>query len=321
MKHKKIACLTVLLIGGAAATGWRFYSHKGEAVPTYEPVRMERSHMEKTIEATAIVQPRNRIEIKPPIGGHIDEVLVDEGQEVHKGDIVARMSSTERATLLDAARARGEEVLKKWEDAYKATSLIAPLDGTIISRDTEPGQTVTTQDSVLVLSDRLIVSAQVDETDIGTVRDGQRVHITLDAYQDVEISGKVTRIAYEATTVNNVTIYEVEIQPERIPTCMKSGMTSTVNFIIAEAENVLTLPIGAVQSGRRGQFVFVQYPESDEPPERCMVKTGLSSNGRIEIVSGLNEHDHVVKTTFAIQRTEKGPGSPFVQAPPGRKRP
>jgi len=319
MKRRWTKVVIVILMAGGGSAAWFLRAGNGESAPVYERVTFERQRMEKTIEATAVVEPRNRIEIKPPIGGRIDEVLAVEGQEVSKGEIIARMSSTERATLLDAARARGADVLQKWEDAYKATPLIAPLDGTIISRDTEPGQTVTADDSILVLSDRLIVSAQVDETDIGTVEVGQRVRITLDAYQDVEIAGTVSRIAFEATTVNNVTIYEVEVEPEKIPSCMKSGMTATAAFIIAEADDALTLPSGAVGTGPRGPFVLVQHPESNTPPERQRVQTGLSSGGRVEILDGLDGDELVVQKAFAIRRSEGGSSSPFVPNQPRRR--
>lgn len=321
MKRKWIKLMIIVLIGVAGGAYWMLREKQGDAPPVFEPVTLERGHLEKTIEATAVVEPRNRIEIMPPLDGHIDEVLVDEGQEVTKGTIVATMSSTERASLLDAARARGADVLAKWEDAYKQTSLIAPLDGTIISRDTEPGQTVTTQDSVLVLSDRLIVSTQVDETDIGTVKVGQNVRITLDAYREMEISGAVSRIAYEASTVNNVTIYEVQIEPTEIPECMKSGMTATVAFILAEVDDALSVPVGAVQGPPGRQFVFIKGAGVDAEPERQRVKTGITSGGQIEIVEGLDGDENVVKTAFAMQRGKEKGSSPFMQEQRGRRRP
>jgi macrolide-specific efflux system membrane fusion protein len=320
MKRKWMKLTVIILLCAAGTAGWMFRTKHKEPAPTFEQVTLKRGHIEKTIDATAVVEPRNRIEIMPPLDGHIDEVLVDEGQEVKKGEIVAWMSSTERASLLDAARARGSEVYKKWEDAYKATSLIAPLDGTIIARDTEPGQTVTTQDAVLVLSDRLIISTQVDETDIGNVRIGQNVRITLDAYRDVAINGSVSRIAYEASTVNNVTIYEVQVEPNDIPSYMKSGMTATVAFILAEADDVLTLPVAAVNGDTRHPFVLVQQPGANTPPERMPVQTGLSSGGLVEIKSGLQGDEIVVKSSFAMKRGKKGGSSPFVQAPPTRGR-
>ncbi|MFH1848394.1 MAG: biotin/lipoyl-binding protein, partial [Candidatus Omnitrophota bacterium] len=118
-----------------------------------------------TVATTGVIEPQNRLEIKPSIGGRIDSILVREGDRVKEGDILAWMSSTERAALVDAARAQGEEALRYWEEAYKKTPVIAPINGEVIVRSVEPGQTVTASDTVLVLSDRLVVSAQFDETD------------------------------------------------------------------------------------------------------------------------------------------------------------
>jgi len=320
MKRKLIA---LAALAAAAAAGWAGYlrlSGNGAETVAYEPAAFGRERMEATIESTGVVEPRNRLEIKPPIGGRIDEVLVTEGQEVKKGDPIARMSSTERATLLDAARARRAETLEKWEASYKATSLIAPLDGTIIARNIEPGQTVTAADPVLVLSDRLIVTARVDETDIGTVRVGQAARITLDAYRDVKVRGKVARIAYDATTVNNVTIYEVEVEPEAIPACMKSGMTATVAFFLAEAEDALTLPADAVEAEGGKSFVLVDDGDPATPPEPWRVLTGLSGGGRIEILAGLDGTERVVRKPFSVTTARRMGSSPFMPGPRSRSR-
>ena len=67
------------------------------------------------------------MEIKPPIAGRIEKLLVDEGDDVTSGQILGWMSSTDRAAILDAARAQGPEESKRWEDAYKPTPIVAPL--------------------------------------------------------------------------------------------------------------------------------------------------------------------------------------------------
>ena len=82
--------------------------------------------IEDTVEATGEVMPLNRVEIKPPIGGRIEKLLVDEGAHVSSGQILGWMSSTDRAAILDAARAQGPEELKHWEDTYKPTPIVAP---------------------------------------------------------------------------------------------------------------------------------------------------------------------------------------------------
>ncbi|MCX5712736.1 MAG: efflux RND transporter periplasmic adaptor subunit [Candidatus Omnitrophica bacterium] len=187
--------------------------------------------IQSVINTTAIVQPDNRLEIKPPINGRIDKVLAREGDLVKEGQILAWMSSTERAALLDAARAQGAEAMKYWEEVYKATPLISPVSGEVIVSTNEPGQTVTAADIVIVLSDHLVAQAQVDETDIGKVKAGQGVLVTLDAYPQIKVKGKVDHIFYESKLVNNVNIYQVDIVLETVPAVFRSGMTATVNII------------------------------------------------------------------------------------------
>jgi membrane fusion protein, macrolide-specific efflux system len=320
MKKKGIlvAALIVTLCGGLAE--YRRMTTERREKTVYEAVAFGRERLETRISATGVVEPRNRIEIKPPIGGRMEEVLVAEGQKVAKGELIARMSSTERATLLDAARAKGADMLNKWEDAFKSTSLIAPLEGTIIARNTEPGQTVTASDAVLVLSDRLVVSARVDETDIGMIKAGQSVNITLDAYRDVKVKGVVKRIAYDATTVNNVTIYKVEVEPESIPTCMKSGMTATVGFLLAEVDNALTLPADSIAVEQGKSYVLVASEMQGDPVQRWRILPGLSSAGRVEILAGLEGDEAVVRKPFAISRAAESGNSPFVPGPPSKKR-
>ncbi len=314
-----IILLTAAIGTVAVATAGRWLLKKPDfRTPAFEPAPFTRAHLEQTIESTAVVQPRNRIEIRPPISGRIDEVLVEEGHTVRKGEVIARMSSTERATLLDAARAKGDAAYSKWENVYKPTPLVAPLDGRIIARGTEPGQTVTAADTVLVLSDRLIVSAQVDETDIGAIQVGQRAVMVLDAYRNIDIPGTVTRIAYEAVTHNNVIIYAVEVEPETVPDCMKSGMTASATFTVREVQGALTLPCDAIimQDGHR--YVLIDAGVGRQA-ERRMVKTGLTGNGRVEVLGGLDGSETVLRKSFAMVTSKAFGTSPFVPSPPRRK--
>lgn len=312
--------LIVIVLIAAAGSAYIFHRHKttvARETPRYEPVRLQRGDIEVSMETTGVVEPRNRLEIKPPIGGRIEDISVREGDVVSKSQVVGWMSSTERAALLDSARTEGADTLRKWEDAYKPTPLIAPLGGTIIARKKEPGQTVTTQDPVLVLSDALIVRAQVDETDIAKVNMGQTAIVKLDAYPEVRVRGSVHHIAYEAITVNNVTIYEVEVSPEHIPECMKSGMTASVDFLVASVTNVLTLPADAVQTEGAHPVVLVDDEDPETPPESRTVRTGVSGGGQIEIVEGLTGNENVVRRSFRLPQKKKNADTPFL---PRRRR-
>lgn len=260
----------------------------------YREVKLTRGDLEVTILSTGVVQPQNRLEIKAPIPGRADAVLVEEGYKVKKGQVLAWMSSTERAALLDAARAKGPEEVKRWEEIYRATPILAPLNGTVILRNIEPGQTFTSSDAVLVMSDRLTVKAQVDETDIGQIKLRQQAKIVLDAYPNQAFTGQVDQIGYDAKTVNNVTTYEVDVLPQQAPDFMRSGMTANVSFVLASRRDVVWVPTEAIRT-RAGQTQVLvrEAPGSADPSER-KVELGMSDGRRTEVLAGLAEGDTVL---------------------------
>src|SRR6202007_1538118 len=110
----------------------------------------------------------------------------------------------DRAAILDAARAQGPDELKKWQDAYKPTPIVAPLSGVIILRNVVVCQTVDATVVIYAMSDKLIVKADEDETDVGRVHMAIADVITLDSYPDAPINGDVFQILYEGINSNNV---------------------------------------------------------------------------------------------------------------------
>lgn len=313
MKIKFWQIVIVALVLGALWLGWsqsRTASAKDETVRVISP---HRGNIRIVISATGSVLPKNRLQVKPPVNGRIEQVLVKEGQAVKTGDTLVWMSSTDRAALLDAARGRGEAALKEWQDVYKPIPLMSPIDGEVIVGTIQPGQTVTTADDVVVLSDRLIVRAQVDETDIGKIRDGQAVTVTLDAYPDKKINAVVDHIYYESKTVNNVTIYDVDLLPESIPAFFRSGMNANIDFITESKDDVLLLPLTAVQKRNTGAVVLLNG-RGEKPVERH-VELGLSDEKNVEILSGLTESEEVILTSKKYT-LPKGSGgtNPFMPA-------
>ncbi len=288
---------------------------------TIRSVKVKRGDIALAITATGQVKPQNRIEMKPPIGGRIEKILVEEGQQVKTGDILALMSSTERAALLDAARSQGAKSLSDWEEAYKPTPIIAPIDAEVIVRAVEPGQTVTPTDPVVVLSDRLIVEAQVDETDIGRVKEGQKAVISLDAYPEIHVDAKVQHIYYESKIINNVTIYQVDILPEKVPEVFRSGMSANVRIIKESKDGVLLVPLEAVKRGKEGSFVFLSQGQNNKPVKHP-VELGMTDDTNAEVVSGLDENDTLVIETqkYSPSKNSKTGSNPFMPAPAGRRK-
>jgi macrolide-specific efflux system membrane fusion protein len=227
------------------------------------------------------------------------------------------MSSTERAALLDAARTKGPEELKRWEEMYRPTAIIAPIRGMVIARNTEPGQTFTANDAVFVMSDLLTVKAQVDETDIALVKLRQPADVTLDAYPEHAFKGQVEAIAYDAKTVSNVTTYEVDVQPHNPPAFLRAGMTANVRFHVASKENALLLPSAAIRVRDGGTYVLV--PAGDGTVER-EVRVGLTDGRNSEVAEGLAEGDKVLIAQLRKNGTgnEKRTSSPLT--PGSRKR-
>ncbi len=307
MKNKKWIYISpaVLLVLGV---GYYFIFGKTEKIQ-YKDYVVARGEIAVTILATGTVQPENRLEIKPPVAGRIEKVLVEEGQKVSKGQILAWMSSTERAALMDSARSQGAEELSRWENLYKATPIIAPLPGMIISKNVESGQTFTSNDAVLVMSNRLTVKAQVDETDLAQIKKGQVCDVVLDSYPDDPIKATVDRIAYEAKTVNNVTTYLIDVLPGSTPEFMRSGMTANVTFNVNKKENSIVIPTEFIRYDTGKPTILVK--KEGDPPTEKNIKLGASDGKQTEVVNGLEVGETVLFKILAKKDKSSSPFSPL----------
>jgi macrolide-specific efflux system membrane fusion protein len=296
------------------------FKQKKTSVESIREINPIYGTIQTVISTTGTVQPQNRLEIKPPMNGRIEKIFVQEGERVTIGQTLGLMSSTERAALLDAARAQAKETLAYWQDVYKPTPLIAPITGEVIVRGVEPGQTVTSSDAIMVLSDRLIVQAQVDETDIGKVRLGQAAIISLDAYPETKVTATVDHIAYESTIVNNVTIYEVDILPEKVPSIFRSGMSANIDISEQSKENILLIPLEAVKRDDEGSFVLMNQGNGKKPAQR-RVTLGISNDTHVEVIAGLKTEDKIIiETQSYLPAKEKEQGrNPFMPSPPSRR--
>ena len=287
----------------------------------YKTVKAERGSIQITILSTGSVKPVTRVDIKPSIAGRAEQVLVREGDKVRKNQVLVITSTTERAALLDAARARGPEAGKEWEQLYRPVPILSPINGTVILRAIEPGQSFATSDAILAMSDRLSVEALVDETDIAQIKKDQRATLILDAYPNNPIPGKVEKIAYEATTVSNVTTYHVVVIPDETPDFMRSGMTANVTFEISRKDDVVTIPTEAIRR-RDGQSVVLQAAVSGDPrdpPREVSLEVGLTDGKKTEVTSGLQAGAEVL-ITQAKTTAESAGSNPFMPSRMGGKK-
>lgn len=319
MSYKKLT-ITLLVVVGLALisvlvmTKMKSKDTGNEIARAISPTR---GAIRVFISTTGTVLPKNRLAVKPPVNGRIESILVQEGEKVKQGQTLAWMSSTDRAALLDAAEGQGEETLKYWKDVYKPIALLSPIDGEVIVATTQPGQTVTTTDAVVVLSDHLIVRAQVDETDIGKITNNMKAVITLDAYPETKIKAKVEHIYYESQTVNNVTIYPVDLVPEEVPSFFRSGMNASVDFMVQDKKDILTVPLEAVYKNGKN-YVLVKPPNGKEPV-KTPVELGITDDKNIEVISGINENDRILMKSkkYSLPKASAAGNNPFM---PSRRR-
>ncbi len=194
--------------------------------------------------------------------------------------------------------------LKQLEEQLGYTTIIAPMDGVILSRDVEIGAAVS---SILVLgstatlvmtegdTSEVYVQGKVDEADIAHVYMGQPARIKVESFRDRLFYGKVTKIAPMGVEKDNVTTFEVRVSINNPGGELKANMTANAEIMLDEHKNVLTVPENAVMyDGQKNASVEIPDKSQKEGKRKIPVKVGLSNGSVTEIVSGLKEGQQVV---------------------------
>jgi HlyD family secretion protein len=199
---------------------------------------------------------------------------------------------------------QSEASLKQLEEQLSYTTIVAPMDGVILSRDVEIGDAVS---SILVLGstatlvmtegdiNQVYVQGKVDEADIAHVYLGQPARIKVESFRDRTFNGKVTKIAPLGVEKDNVTTFEVRVSIDNPGGELKANMTANAEILLDEHKRVLTVPENAVSYDAQ-KNATVQVPDSKqkEGTRAVAVKVGLSNGSVTEILSGVNEGQQVV---------------------------
>lgn len=231
-------------------------------------------------------------------------------------------------------------------------TITSPIDGVVISRAVEEGQTVAagfeTPTLFTIAADltQMQVIADVDEADIGGVQEGQRVIFTVDAYPNDTFEGTVTQVRLEATEESNVVTYEVVISAHNPDLKLKPGLTANITIYTAERRNVVNILLKALRfvpdppSGKKRhepedlpqqeisgndslKIVWVQDGQEWKPRK---VVVGMDNSVNVEICSGLEAGETVAidrKSNINAtnrQLSEEKEESPFMPKPPGKKK-
>ena len=252
----------------------------------------------------------------------------------------AKLSYTQAKEQVASAK---EEVQRAQTNLGYAT-ITSPIDGVVLSKSVEEGQTVaasfSTPELFTIAQDltNMQVVADVDEADIGDVKEGERVSFTVDAYPDDTFEGEVKQVRQEATTTNNVVTYEVVISAPNADLKLKPGLTANVTIYTAERKGVLSVPSKALrftpQKETVGKMKIVDVANAKNKVWTIegnsivahKVNIGMTDGTNTQIVGGIAEGTKVITGLNVMGGEEKmpmeaqGEKSPFAPGPPGKNK-
>ena len=238
-----------------------------------------------------------------------------------------------------------KEQLTKAQTNLGYATITSPIDGVVLSKAVEEGQTVAasfnTPELFSIAKDLkdMRVIADIDEADIGEVKEGENVKFTVDAFPNDTFEGVVTQVRQEATTTNNVVTYEVVISAPNADLKLKPGLTANVTIFTAEKNNVLSVPSKALRYTPTVETIGKKYKIQDCNGKNKVwtlegnvlkahaVQIGISDGSHTEIISGISNGVQVItelkeimpegEDEAAQNETER---SPFAPGPPGKKK-
>ena len=216
-------------------------------------------------------------------------------------------SDVAQLDAMSAQIAQANATLQNNLTNLKYTKIISPVDGVVVSRDVDVGQTVAasfqTPTLFMVAQDltKMQIEVNVSEADIGRVAVGQDVDYTLDGYADMIFSGKVSQVRISPTTVNNVVTYNVIVEVDNEDEKLKPGMTANVSIITNQKDDALCVPNDALRFTPTEITGGQKYKEQgiwvmrDKKPVRVTIKTGAKNNDITEIISkDIKENERVI---------------------------
>ena len=219
----------------------------------------------------------------------------------------AKVSLNSAKAAIAKAQAQYNEqaaVVARSEEDLRNATIVSPIDGVVLSRDSEVGSAVS---SILVVGssalpimtlgdlDEVYVKGKVDESDIGKVYLGQPARITVESFKDQKFAGKVTKISPMGTEKDNVTTFEVRVSISNESHKLRALMTANAEIILDEHKKVLTIPEGAILYAKdKSTEVEVPDPANEKGRRRVKIATGISNGARTEVTKGLSDGQQVI---------------------------
>ena len=259
---------------------------------------------------------------------------MDRNKELFSKNLVARSDLDTAETNYETARAsvsaakaqitQTEAALRVAETNLHYTKIVSPVDGIVVSRNVDVGQTVAasfqtpTLFSIAQDLTKMQIDANVDESDIGNITVGQDVEFIVDAYPDMTFKGRVWQVRNAPITVQNVVTYDVVIQVDNPELKLKPGMTANVSIIVSVKKDVLKIPNaalrfkpsekGAQTAEKKGPGVWMSEKGQ---LRRISISTGISDGSYTEVVSGdLRDGQEIIVESLAKTNATTPSGPP-----------
>lgn len=353
--------IIVLLILMISYVSYNYYGSTNEVVEVPKLTTITKGDVVRTVSATGSLAAIDNVDINSKITGRIVELYVKENERVNKGDLLMQLDPTSYeaakeqadAKLVDASLTYNRNkklfeqgaIAKSALDSAKANYIVAkadlkvakskladteirtPIAGYIIGEPTPVGQTVSSGISSpqvlmnVATLDNMEVETLVDESDIGSVKLGQKVNFTVDSYPDDAFTGEVTLISRDAVEENNVIYYTVYVKVNDSKGKLFPTMTASTEFIVATKKDVLHVPETAIKYVKGKNVLFI-YNSKNNEQKMIEVNKGLEGDYNVEISGDISENEEVVSnpklnsTNKSFESNTKiGPGSGGMRPP------
>ena len=364
----KILIVAALIIGAAVGYKFYSDTVEEAAAPTYETEKVVRMDLTKTVSATGTIQPKNSVEVSSKITARVKEILVEENQQVTAGQVVAILDGRDFEATRDQAQFtltnyaqklkrierlynigakskeeleeaqynydRAKSELEKAESNVNETVITAPMDGVVVGEPISAGSMAVQGNSnptvilrIADLSEKL-VKAKVDETDIGSIRVGERANFTVDAFPDEKFSATVNKISQTDTnnswdssnssnsnssssSSNSVIYYYVTFHAPDPKNLLLPAMTARLDIIVGQAQNALCVPIEAIKTDAQGSYVekITKDERGKDTAEKVYLTVGMYGEEYVQVTTDKLKAGDDISVTYQAAKTSTQSGN------------
>ena len=347
--------ILVIILGAFAYTIYFLYDKSKEKPVVYETMKAITTNIVKKTVATGSVVPRKEIEIKPKVSGIVDELYVEEGNMIKKGELIARITIIPNMVNMNNAESRvnraklslenalrnynrqkelyEQKVIAKtdfenYELEYKSaqeelesaqnnlllikegqtkktgevtnTLIRSTIDGMILDIPVEIGNSVIESNTfndgttVAIVADmgEMIFEGKVDESEVGKIKEGMDLILTIGAINDVRFHAILEHISPKGVEENGAIQFEIKAAVDLIDTVfVRAGYSANADIVLDKRDSVLAISESLLQF--ENDSAFVEVETEAQTFEKRQVETGLSDGINIEVISGISDEDAI----------------------------